>query len=375
MILEMAPSFDSAVSSLLCAEDNTTIFDDDEDYGGRLVADEDETATAWCRHLNHRSHGRKIRSFDGHDDENGYSSVLPLQSDEFLASMAEKESLHFPSLLDYLKRFRSGDLDLRARKEAVDWISQANARLSFGPLCSYLSINYLDRFLAAYELPKGQAWTMQLLAVACLSLAAKMEETQVPLSLDLQVGDPRFVFEARTIQRMELLVLSTLKWKMQAVTPFSFIDYFLHKINEDHQIPLGTSMIQSIQLILATVKGIDFLEFRPSEIAAAVAISVAAETKTVDTEKAISVLIQHVEKERVMRCVQLMEDSILVNGSVGLVQSVPQSPIGVLDAACLSYKSDETTTTTVGSCANSSTSSSPSNSNSDTNKRRKLNRP
>lgn len=78
-----------------------------------------------------------------------------------------------------------------------------------------------------------------------------------------------------------------------------------------------------------------------------------------------------------MRCVQLMEDSILVIGSVGLVQSVPQSPIGVLDAACLSYKSNETTTTTtVGSCANSSTSSSSSsNSNSDTNKRRKLNRP
>lgn len=30
---------------------------------------------------------------------------------------------------------------------------QANAHLSFGPLCAYLSINYLDRFLSAYELP------------------------------------------------------------------------------------------------------------------------------------------------------------------------------------------------------------------------------
>ena len=28
---------------------------------------------------------------------------------------------------------------------------------------------------------------MQLLAVACLSLAAKMEETEIPLSVDLQV--------------------------------------------------------------------------------------------------------------------------------------------------------------------------------------------
>lgn len=29
---------------------------------------------------------------------------------------------------------------------------------------------------------------MQLLAVACMSLAAKLEETEVPLSLDLQVN-------------------------------------------------------------------------------------------------------------------------------------------------------------------------------------------
>jgi hypothetical protein len=34
---------------------------------------------------------------------------------------------------------------------------------------------------------EGKAWTTQLLSVACLSLAAKMEETYVPPSLDLQV--------------------------------------------------------------------------------------------------------------------------------------------------------------------------------------------
>lgn len=42
--------------------------------------------------------------------------------------------------------------------------------------------------------------------------------------------------------------------------------------------------------------GIDFLEFKSCEIAAAVAVSVAVETKTVDTEKAISVLTQYVQK-------------------------------------------------------------------------------
>lgn len=36
------------------------------------------------------------------------------------------------------------------------------------------------------------AWMMQLLAVACLSIAAKMEETEVPLILDLQVQGMEF---------------------------------------------------------------------------------------------------------------------------------------------------------------------------------------
>ncbi|XVF64869.1 hypothetical protein PTKIN_Ptkin09bG0201300 [Pterospermum kingtungense] len=353
----MAPSVDCAVSSLLCAEDNNSIFYDNDYFGGGGSAEVEEFGATWNHH-SHR-HYRNLnqnRVFNGGVDEDG----LPLQSEECLALMVEKEHLHLPNA-DYLQRLQSGDLDLEARKEAVDWIGKVHAQFGFGPLCAYLSINYLDRFLSSYELPKGKAWMMQLLAVACLSLAAKMEETEFPLILDLQVGESKIVFEARTIKRMELLVLSTLGWRMQAITPFSFMDYFLYKLNDD-KIPLWSSIWRSIQLISSTIKGIDFLEFKPSEIAAAVALSVAVETTTVDTEKAISVLTQHVQKERVMKCVELIRDLSLAGGSV------PQSPIGVLDhaAACLSYKTDDTT---LESCANSSATTSPST------KRRKLNRP
>lgn len=41
--------------------------------------------------------------------------------------------------------------------------------------------------------------------------------------------------------------------------------------------------------------GIDFLEFKPSEIAAAVAISVAGEAQAVDPERAIPLLIQQLQ--------------------------------------------------------------------------------
>ncbi|XP_028078365.1 cyclin-D4-2-like isoform X2 [Camellia sinensis] len=315
----MAPSFDFAVSSLLCTEDNSIIFGDDE-------IDFEPT---W-HNRNHRTRNQN-QSFD-----EPYI-VLPMQSDECLAQMLKREcELLLAS--DYLSGLRNGDLNLMARREAVIWIGK-----------------------------KGKAWMAQLLAVACLSLAAKMEETEIPLCVDFQVAGSKFVFEARTIQRMELLVLSTLKWRMQAVTPFSFIVYFLWKINGDKN-PSRSSISRSTQLILGIIKGIDFLEFRPSEVAAAVAMSVAEEAQTVDINKAISLLIEHVDKERMLKCVDMIHElsslmSESTNGLSALVPSVPQSPIGVLDAACLSYKTDDTT---VGSCANSSHNNSGS-------KRRKLN--
>lgn len=45
-----------------------------------------------------------------------------------------------------------------------------------------------------------------------------------------QVEDAKYVFEAKTIQRMELLVLSTLQWRMHLVTPYSFLDHIARRL-------------------------------------------------------------------------------------------------------------------------------------------------
>ncbi|XP_019174167.1 PREDICTED: cyclin-D4-2-like isoform X2 [Ipomoea nil] len=348
----MAPSFDCAISTLFCAEDNDSLFYDESDEVGYACVEVFED------HWDHRNDRNS-------QHQRASLTDLPVQSEECLALMIRRESELLPAC-DYSKRLRNGELDIAARDEVLDWITKVHAHFNFGPLCVYLAVNYLDRFLSAYELP-GNNWMMQLLGVACLSLAAKMEETEVPLSLDLQVGDARFVFEARTIQRMELLVLSTLKWRMQAVTPFSFIDYFLTKINGD-QIASSSSIMKCIDLILSTLQGVHFLEFRPSEIAAAVAISIAVETEAVDSEKAIS-LMHHVQKDRAIRCVELMQQLSLPSGFLMAprtsLPSTPHSPIGVLDAACLSYKTEDSG---AGSRNNSSHNSPVA-------KRRKLSHP
>lgn len=38
------------------------------------------------------------------------------------------------------------------------------------------------------------------------------------------------MFDAKTIQKMELLVLSTLEWKMNPVTPLSFLDQIIRRL-------------------------------------------------------------------------------------------------------------------------------------------------
>ncbi|KAL5705890.1 hypothetical protein ACHQM5_024122 [Ranunculus cassubicifolius] len=297
---------------------------------------------------------------------------LPIQSEECISLMVEKECNHLPKN-DYLERLQNGELHLiMARKEAIDWMRKVHSQYSFGPLSSYLSVNYLDRFLSNYNLPNDKDWVAQLLAVACLSLAAKMDESEVPLCVELQVGNgdqvgvSRFCFEGKTIQRMELLVLSTLKWRMQVVTPFSFIDYFLYRINDD-VLPSEILLSQSIKLILNMANGIDFLEFKPSEVAAGAAISVSGETQAWNFDKAISCLSQLVQMERVMKCLNLINGFSLITMTVSYASishpSTPRSPIGVLDASCLSYTSDESHP---GSGANSSHASPAT-------KRRKLN--
>lgn len=64
----------------------------------------------------------------------------------------------------------------------------------------------------------------------------------------------KYIFEAKTIKRMELLVLSVLDWRLRSVTPFDFLSFFAYKID-----PLGTFLgffiSHATEIILSNIKG------------------------------------------------------------------------------------------------------------------------
>ncbi|KAJ0265964.1 Cyclin-D4-2 [Hirschfeldia incana] len=266
------------------------------------------------------------------DDENSITSyetsILQMgfrseEEEETIREMIDKERQHSPRD-DYLERLRSGDLDLNVRNQALDWICKASEELKFGPVCICLAVNYLDRFLSLHDLPSGKAWAVQLLAVACLSLATKVEETNVPELKHLQVGDPLFVFEAKHVQRMELLVLNVLKWRLRAVTPCSYIRYFLSKVNGYDQELSRILISRVLQVIASTIRGIDFLEFRASEIGAAVALSVSGRLHTLQFDKlSFSSFCPHLDKERVKKIGEMIER----NGSASCPHTPPNNAV------------------------------------------------
>ncbi|KAJ6321073.1 hypothetical protein OIU78_016303 [Salix suchowensis] len=166
-----------------------------------------------------------------------------------------------------------------AHQDALNWMLKVHASYRFRPETAYLSVNYFHCFmLSPRPLQPVKGWPLQLLAVACLSLAAKMEETRVPSLLDIQLLEPRFLFKPSTVQRMELLVMSCLKWRLHIITPFSFLHYFIAKLPHLSPRSKDSILTHSSDLIISTCRVIKILAYTPSTIAAAAVLWVTNQT-------------------------------------------------------------------------------------------------
>lgn len=159
-----------------------------------------------------------IGSQNGFDDYNQNVGNLTGSGDEFL-SLFSKEKEPFLGYNELISNGFTRDY----RKIAVERILGVVSYDGF----SVLAMNYFDRYISSVCFQREKPWMTRLLAIACLSLAAEVEETHVPLLWDLQVGESKYIFEAKTIMKMELMVLYALEWKMHPVTPLLFFNWRL----------------------------------------------------------------------------------------------------------------------------------------------------
>lgn len=320
----MAPSFvDCGVASLYCAEEvSETTWDEEEE----------------CH---------DVRVEGVLSSQPAVFLDFPVEDEEAISTLLLKEAQYMPEP-DYSARYVQ-ELDAEARHECVRWIQKVQSFYNYGPLTVALAVNYMDRFLSRHHLPQGKDWMLQLLSVACISLAAKMEESEVPILLELQVEQVEHVFEAHTIQRMELLVLSTLEWRMSVVTPFSYIDYFFHKLGISNLL-LRALLSRVSEIVLKAITNTSFLMYLPSVVAAASIICSLEEVTALQSGDLLRIFASlTVDVVAVKDCHQDMQELLMDSFArrlslkrKALGASEPQSPVGVLEAAALSSASEGT---------------------------------
>ncbi|CAK8539639.1 unnamed protein product [Lathyrus sativus] len=278
-------------SSLLCHEqtDSTFFFEQDQDENAIFI------------NSSRNDHHNSNLCFLLEDEQEEYIDYLFKQESGFGSS-----TTHF---LSY-----DNDVDVHddifwlrnARLHAISWIFNTQAKFGFTLQTAYLSITYFDRFLSKRSIDESKPWAIQLLSVACLSIAAKMEEQRVPLLSEYPI---EFRFENKVIKNMEILILTTLEWKMGLPTPFAFLHYFFTKFcNESRP---ETIISKATQHIVTLVKDFNLMNQRPSIIASA---SILAAFDSTLTQKEIDIQIRlisswgNIESEQVFSCYNVIQE-------------------------------------------------------------------
>ncbi|CAK7337730.1 unnamed protein product [Dovyalis caffra] len=293
----------------------------------------------------------------GFDDENSEICDQNVNKEQTLSSVLLEQDLFWEDndLLSLISKekethvgfdsvgYNDGSL-MVARREAVGWFLRVKAHYGFYALTVVLAVSYLDRFISSSRFQRDKPWMGQLAAVACLSLAAKVEETHVPLLLDFQVEDAKYVFEAKTIKRMELLVLSTLQWRMNPVTSISFFDHIIRRLGLKTHLH-WEFLWRCERLLLSVISDSRFMSYLPSILATATMLHVIKEVdphNQQDYQKQLMAVLK-INEDEVNECYKLILELL---GSQNQCHkrknlSTPSSPNGVMDASFSSDSSND----------------------------------
>ncbi|KAJ8439498.1 hypothetical protein Cgig2_007015 [Carnegiea gigantea] len=278
------------------------------------------------------------------------SPAIFVEEEESIAGFIEDERTFFLATGGrHSQSLSSSILESSSRSQSVAWILKMRTLYGFQAVTAYLAVNYLDRFLISHPLPETIGWPLQLLSVACLSLAAKMEEPLVPSLLDLQIEGPKYVFDPKTILRMELLVLDVLDWRLRFVTPFAFINFFAYKIDSTGTWA-GLLVSRSTDIILSNIQEASLMEYLSSSIAAATILCAASEIPSLAffTPEHAESWCDGLSKDKVSNCYKIMQKVVVDHRRRKSIKVIPQ------------FRVTSQITRTRSSCDSSSCSSSTS---------------
>jgi hypothetical protein len=170
------------------------------------------------------------------------------------------------------------------RRYLVDWMSDVGEQCDLHTSTVHVSILFLDKIFRSRDVPRSH-W--QLMATACLSIAAKYEEAEEncpPIPDLLRMTKLHDVgHTSLTFREGEVEVLRHLGWKLRAVPPLHVLGYFLSKGVVFHEdIWQGRKLIDKIPKYIKkyadffcnlTLQEYSFQQYLPTHLAAAILLA------------------------------------------------------------------------------------------------------
>ncbi|KAE8701174.1 formin-like protein 6-like [Hibiscus syriacus] len=123
----------------------------------------------------------------------------------------------------------------------------------------------------------------------------------------IRIPTQGYQFDNRTIQRMELLLHTTLEWKLSSVTPFAYLSYLVNKFHGESIRPEGL-VSKALQHIVVIIKEINSVEHQSSIIAAAASCDERITRKAMELKMDFISLWGSTETEHVFFCYNMMRE-------------------------------------------------------------------
>uniref|UniRef100_A0A1B6J588 Uncharacterized protein n=1 Tax=Homalodisca liturata TaxID=320908 RepID=A0A1B6J588_9HEMI len=115
-------------------------------------------------------------------------------------------------------------LQPRMRAVLLDWLSEVCDVYKLQRETYFMTIDYIDRYLSSQvDVPKQQ---LQLIGITCLQLATKNEEIYPPKMAEYAYVTDGACTEAEIIAK-EIVICKALDWRLNPVTPISWLKTFL----------------------------------------------------------------------------------------------------------------------------------------------------
>ncbi|GIL74418.1 hypothetical protein Vretimale_2056 [Volvox reticuliferus] len=229
IVASQARASSSGCTSLLCTEDS---LDECGMEDGCVLGDE---VHELC--ISYRiDAGRRLHMAQLHH-ETGISCIKDVIRDDFCKQFGLRhDSTAGRSMDGSYKRRGNGKPGVQChlpgayRARMVVWMREVAEVLGLQWATVFTATSALDRFVAAAEaLPPSNM--LQLLVLACMSVAVKYEEVQqlsptVWLSLAVDEAG-RELYGPCDLQRCEFTLLQTIDWQLHEPNTFTFLEHFL----------------------------------------------------------------------------------------------------------------------------------------------------